>query len=489
MLTAGLAGLFFCWVAASPIGSVPDEYQHYKWGYALWTGQVHAGSTTYEVPLLFTSNRISCYAFQPQVSAGCNTDGQHDGVERLVSAETSANFYPPAFYALTGWTLRLFPNDTGVYLGRLVGAAVCAALLAASLALLRSVGWRAASFGLLFCVSPMLAFFAGGYNPQGLELAIVTALVTSALVTFHVDRSHSAIRFATALLCASLVALPLVRPLGWLWSLLLLALVALTAGIPRRGEVREPDRGVSTLRSTSRAVWISLLVGMIVGYTWGRLGSTIGSSGPAAADQRIVLLKRVLLYLLDRMQEFPLEWLGVTGSLDTFPPAPATAIWYGALGVLVTIGLACARRWWIASVLASVAGIVVATVYTEFRAEAAGSTLAQGRYVLPLVFVVILAASAAWDLAPPAVPVRAFSLLAGAWAATHVALLAQSLRRNIYGFPGLPWTAPAAWQPPVFAAAILLASLATAVWVAVVVRRWSRAEPSSLATRAALDAG
>ena len=50
VMTLGLFGLFSAWSVAGPIGSAPDEYQHYKYAYAIWSGQVGDDDPNYDLP-------------------------------------------------------------------------------------------------------------------------------------------------------------------------------------------------------------------------------------------------------------------------------------------------------------------------------------------------------------------------------------------------------------------------------------------------------
>jgi len=453
VVTVALSILFGSWAIASPIGSVPDEYMHYKWGYALWTGQVHAGTSEYLVPVLFTSNRITCYAFQPTVTPDCDKTLEGQDLDKLVRVGTTANFYPPAFYALTGWALRIWPNDTGVYVGRLVNAAIVAALLAACLSLLRSAGFRALAFGVLFCVSPMVAFFAGGYNPQALELAFVVAILTSGLVLLHGDPGPAQRRFAACYLALALVGIGLVRPLGWAWIVVLLGLLALTAPsrlLALRRSV--PAEGSAPGRSRTWALMVGAgaVVGLAAGYAWDKLAAQAPASAPPGPGGGMTMLKHVVLYLFARAQAFPQEWVGQTGSLDTPAPVPAVALWYAGLGVLVLIGLAAASRWLVVAAVGSVLVMAVVTVLMEYRVQSAtGGTLAQGRYVFPLLFALILVTALALDAGGGVLPWRTFPVISGVWVLVQVLDFAQALRRNSYGITGSPWETPLRWTPPV----------------------------------------
>lgn len=450
-LAAAVALLSSVWALASPLGSVPDEYMHYKYAYALWSGQVSATSGEYQIPETLALPRQECFNQRATVPAGCSlplaaaTDEDVDTLTR-----TTANRYPPLYYALTGWLIRISPNDLGIYAARIVGALICSALVA--LACWRLVlTSRRAVLGWLVCLSPMAFYFFGGYNPQGLELASSVLLISAGI---GLVRAPS--RLDAGIVLAASVALALVRPAGFVWPGLILPLLLIALWRRERGF----PLGWFLAACAAAAV--------VAGGAWSVLfpADATGQTNPGTT------LSALLSNSAARFLEFPKEWVGVFGGLDAPVSSLVIAAWWGVAGVVVLIGLGSRNtRVLIAVGLAVLAGTLFALAI-EYRVEAGwGYVMLQGRYVLPLVYfcLVLLALAGQSVRIEPIAGVLA--AMGGVWALVQTAAVAQGLQRFIYGQNVSPIGQAAGWNPPVPALVLLVAALAASMAIAVVVQR------------------
>ena len=178
------------WAFASPLLSVPDEPAHLVKSAAVARGELtgrkiairdegpgsifRGGFTVVvDVPLSYawqTSEIPNCFIYDPTTPAGCAPEFRDQPEE--VTWTTWVGEYPPTYYAAVGWATLVDTGRNGVYLARLVSAAISAAFLATAFACaLTSARHRVLALGVVLAATPMTLFLAGSINPNGLEIA------------------------------------------------------------------------------------------------------------------------------------------------------------------------------------------------------------------------------------------------------------------------------------------------------------------------------
>ena len=453
VMTLGLFGLFSAWSIAGPIGSAPDEYQHYKYAYAIWSGQVGDDDPNYDLPRSLIFPRILCYAFQPEVTADCDRTSSEPDLSRLETVQTTADNYPPLYYALAGWVLRIDSGDSGVIAARLVGALPSAALLAWAASVLYRRRHNLALTALTLSITPMVAHLSGSFHPDGLQFALAALLGATALsllVDSAAGRAPDNVAFGG--LCASLVLLPLARPGGLFLALLTCGLVALAA-FPLT-----PTRFRTFLGSFrwTHFLWLGIAVASSLALVllWGIYsGSSIKVGAPPTRA-----LWETTFGIARRWDLFPTEWVGKFFSLDAPVSQALVVLWFAAGGTLVFRGLAGpARRLQLAQ-FATLASAFALTVYVAYTAPWEGGLVAQGRYVLTFVSLILVLGGFAAER-------TAFSNDRGmalwimcSWVLIQACGLALGLKRVMVGASS-SWFEPPSWSPPV--SATLLVAVAT----------------------------
>jgi Predicted membrane protein (DUF2142) len=222
-VTLGIFLMSTAYALAAPLGSPPDEPEHWRYAWGALTGQdVATGEVT--VPRSLTGYPGACFNESPEVGASCADEITPDPEQ--VASGTSALLYPTLYYRLVGWPLLLSPAETGLLGARVVSAAVVAIVWGVAFApwLGRSAWLMRAS--LLLAVTPSALYFAGMISPQGLELASLAA-VWSLTVTVFLGLRRGLYRdlpvwVQLAWPAISMVAC-LTRVLSWWWVLVAVA--------------------------------------------------------------------------------------------------------------------------------------------------------------------------------------------------------------------------------------------------------------------------
>lgn len=419
MLIAG------AWSLSTPIDGSPDEHRHLIYAYALATGQVTSSSTTYVVPDRIGLNRSACYAFAPEESAACDRLSTQSGSETITTA-TSANNYPRLYYRIAGWPLRWLPSDAGVYAARLVGGALSCTLLSLAFMSARRLRSPWLGLGLLLCVTPMVFFLIGSFNPHGLELAGSAAFIVALLALLVNPQTAGRMAKTTALLAVP--AMVLARPNGFIWPVALAGLILLAAADPRRSVARLSARfrgllAAVTFATMAFALWWQL--------SKGARDTGAGVIGPAA--DRFDSPLAAFTQILTRTQTFPGDWIGTFGWLDTRVTTATLLIWFGTIGGLVLLGLTLrpGRQLWVAGAAVLMSLVLTLGVDAYYRSTL-GVTVAQGRYVLPFAMLAVCLVTLNMT-GITVVQARLPGWVATFWVLGSMVALAESVRRYTVG--------------------------------------------------------
>ncbi|HVF13752.1 MAG TPA: DUF2142 domain-containing protein [Acidimicrobiales bacterium] len=466
-----LFGIIALWSVSGPLFSGPDEPSHVVKAAAVARGQLvgedrqvgfeHDPSvrtgTVVRVPQVFADGHRmpSCYAFRPEITAGCA--GAFGGSAAEAEVPTFAGHYQPAYYAVVGLPSLVFTSASGVFLMRLAGAAVCAALLASAFASASS-SRRPTELvlGTALAMTPMVVYIASVVNPSALEISAALCVWVSTLVLMAgLDEGGS--RRLVVRIGVSGALLALSRGLSPLW-LLVIALVALT--VARRETLADLAR-----RRDVRLCAVALVAAAAVASAWLVLAGTLQTREPPR-DATTSVAAAVRASLGDTDTDLR-EMIGWYGWLDVDGPALTRHIWLGAVGAAVLGAFTAAGRRYVVALALLLTSVVVLPVVVEAIQVGTLGLFWQGRYTLPLaVGVPPLAALAIADRvrARPEVLSRLATVLLGALALGQVLAYAIATRRYSVGAlgPVMYVLGDDAWQPPVPTWA-LLAALVVAV--------------------------
>jgi hypothetical protein len=483
------------WALGQPLFAGPDEQDHVRRAASVAHGEI-IGPTRHgkpdhlrfvKVPAPF-ARAYPCFAFKPAVSAECeiNIDEGDKGDVRLPLANGR---YPPTPFAAVGLPSVVWPSAFGVYVMRVLGAALCGALFASALLSLRETRapWLAAS-GLAFALTPMVFFLSSVVNPNSLEIAGGVGLWASGVLLVGKAREgvvDGRIVTRTAIAAGVLVV---TRPLGMLWLGLAGAVLLLTGTWPALRRL---------LGARIVQIWGGV-VGLCIAFelAWTTFYDTLGSKEPPGPSADGLSTVEVLRQTFGSTSLNYREMIGVFGWRDTPAPALTSVLWTAAIGVLVVLGVGLSRRR-SASVIAALLGLIVVVPalleYIEARRFGFGW---QGRYTLP--FAVGLPILCGFTLAQEPARIlqrgRLLIVLGIAFVVAHFVAFAQNLRRYSVGKDGtLTFWLDADWTPPVpsslllLAYAVLIVALAFWLWGDVATRKPTTPETSEVAAGAERD--
>ncbi|NJC64451.1 DUF2142 domain-containing protein [Planosporangium flavigriseum] len=378
------------WALAMPFGGVPDEGNYITRAAGAGRGEFlgelassaeGAGAFHHVKRGLMVDNM--CWQGNAQKSAECGL--QPTGKDDIVRLHTTAGRYPPAYFAAVGWPLTIWPTWTGIWLARLIGAAIASAFLAS--AMFAAVRWTRHPLlpaAVIVAVTPITLHISGGVNPNGVEIAAGLAFMVG-LAAIALDRRPTAPPAVYTLIGVSALTLTAVRPFGPLWTLAII-------GICFVPTTRKRLRRVLTNRRV--LAWLAALaVVLIASVTWSIAVETGKPGWVAAMD--ITPEEALRVELFGRLQQYANEMVGVMSWLDAPLPGLAYVAWFMAFGLLFLGGFALGEwhyRWRIAALTLAAFGVMV--IPDALNARTYGF-YAQGRYVLPIaVGLPILAAYA-----------------------------------------------------------------------------------------------
>lgn len=460
------------WALANPLFSGPDEPEHVRRAYSVAHGEI-VGPTRpghpehfrfVKVPGPFARANERCFAGRAHVTAACEINIDL-GVKRATRVVTGTGRYPPTPFAAVGLPSLLWPSKFGVYVMRILGAALCGALMASALLSLREekVAWLA-TLGLAFAVTPMVLFIASIVNPSNLEIAGGIGVWSSGLVLVRKAREGLVDGRVVARTAIAASVLVLARPLGMLW--LAVAGVILLVTCTREALVR-------LIRSKVAQGW-ALLVTLCIGFElawivfYDALGSKAPLGEPADGLSNVEVLERTFGYT----NRSYTEMIGRFGWLDTPAPSLTLVLWTAALGLLLALALALTRGR-VAVSIATLLGLVVAVPpvleFIEARRFGFGW---QGRYTLPLaVGLPILCGFALAQEPRRMLPRGRLPIVLGiTFVVAHFLAFFENLRRYTVGINGpLAFWRRAEWSPPLpslfLLAAFAVLIVALALWL------------------------
>jgi hypothetical protein len=388
------------WVFASPYDGAPDEVRHLIRAAGVVEGQIFAKPATepghgnvgaYQtVPKGLVEGRAPtitynyCYHWKPSRSAACAPVPGLGG-KTPTTVITGAGRYNPVYYSAVGGPLVLWPDWTGIFLARLVSAALCAAFLAS--AWLSCLEWRRSRLllaGLLVAATPAFFELAGAVNPNSLEIAAGISLAAAAVpLLLGGDSAHAPRWLRRAALAA--MGIGQFRAMG---PELIAALLVVLLVPPSRARLRQLWR-----RPSARWWSAGVLASCALGETWTVI-SKVGDIGNVVNTRYSTLqILRTELLPDGRLLRVVEQMIDGFSYYDTKPPILILVVW----GIPIVLLLVTAFAWgtWLERwrLAALVAGALAIPVLFEVSSANAFGFSFQGRYILPLAVAVPMLAA------------------------------------------------------------------------------------------------
>lgn len=436
------------WALASPVFSVPDENAHAGKALATTLGELTgkldpAGVTYVDLPEGFTySPTAMCFAYDADHPADCGFSVGDPGDDFIVSWVAN---YNPLYYVLVSLPTYVVKGEAGFYAMRFVSAALSALLCAATLAVAHGARRaRPLYLGIGILSAPMMTYFAGAVNPQGIEIASAAAVAVTALLVLDPDRQEPARALWWIVHAIGAVILLNARASGPLWYVVVLATVTVGTGVRpwlRAIRARSSWPAITTVAmGAGFAAWWLLHVGQLTQQARQGDAPLVGGSIVSVAS---AMVRNTPLYVE--------QAAGYFGWLDTRLPPALLGLGLIGLALPILTALLVAPRAGVVRIAALLAiGLVVPVVVQTASASHTG-IIWQGRYGL-FEYVAIVLVSC-WIAGPhlgSISPTRVTALTLGITSVYSALAFVFVLARYSIGEDGSATTllTSPAWSPP-----------------------------------------
>ncbi len=452
------------WSLASPLMSVPDEPAHTIKAAAVARGQFFgtSGETQGEVLNVVVPKYIAdvpelaCYRFKVNVTADCaprlNPDERHPTV-----AGTSAGNYNPLYYLVVGMGSRGISGEPAIYAMRILSGLLTSLFLAATvLAATQFTRRRWPFIAAGTAITPMVLYLSGAVNPNALEIVTAAAVFMNLALVLDNARDLGRVRFNIVVVGVAAAVLANTRALSLLW--LALAVIAALLMFPLR-DLLLLARNRLVLAMTG-LIGAAAAAGLIWLQRSNTLASLLGEPSPVTPEQAFGTM-------LNRTFDFAAAYVAQLGWLDT-PGPNGVFVWWSCLMVALMVMAISVRELQVrlgfivlfAAALA-IPPILQSQVITDL------GYIWQGRYLLPVIVPMLLAAGLALrsrDLPDSPYARRLAGWVIGLSIAAHTTVFANALRRYGVGiFDEANWGdmfGAAKWEPPLGWLALTAAYLA-----------------------------
>ena len=463
------------WSLASPMMSIPDEPAHtikaaaVARGQFLGTsGQTQGEQLQVEVPKYIADTQsLTCYAFKVIVTADCSP-GLNSADVQATTAGTSAGNYNPLYYLVVGLPSRILSGEPAIYAMRILSGLLCSLFLAATLFATTQFAnrrWPVVAAGV--AVTPMVLYLCGSINPNALEIVTTSAVFVNLCLVLENVRDLSRFRFNIVVVGVSASVLANTRALSLLW--LALAVIAALLMVPAR------DLLLLVKDKLVLAMTAMIALAAACGLLWlqmsNTLASLLGTPGTVTPEQAFGTM-------LERTFDIAASYVAQLGWLDTNGPT-GVFFWWSCLTGALMVAAVSIKQWrprlgFILLLVAAIAipPILQAQVVTEL------GYIWQGRYLLPVIVPMLLAAGLALRSHP--FPDSPFAKRTGAWTigltvAAHTAVFVNALRRYGVGISTeANWAdmfGATKWEPPLGWLLLAAAYLGGAVLAGVLLHR------------------
>lgn len=490
------AGLATVWSLASPIFSVPDENAHALKAVAQIRGQVigyqveGVKHTVVDLPPAYSyTPQIVCFAYVPTQSANCGVELGDEGGTNWFSTWVGA--YNPLYYYAVGWPSLILNGSAGIYAMRIVSGMLAATLVAwAYQSAMSGPRSRWMPLGLAFAAAPMVVYFFGSVNPNGIEIASAISLwaaLPRLLQQFDsrsvpADVSVLPRWYLWVIVTIASVTLSTARATGPLWLVVVVGICFIAGG----------RNSVKKLFTAARSyAWLAIVaVGGVFSIAW-TLGGGSLSGQAETADAPLVgsSFLQGFTHVLHTTPGYLQQAIGYFGWLDT--PLPTSVYWLFIvpLGLLLVLSLTASRLRSVVSLAAVIAAALFVPALVQGYSVSQTGIIWQGRYGLFLYLGVVILASVVLSEKQGEraafLSVRVTVIGAALIAMFGVIAFTVVMKRYVVG-SGHPvsemWTNPA-WQPPLGWMVLLtlysLISIVFIVWTVWIAVRTSRVEDSA----------
>ncbi|MEV1286970.1 DUF2142 domain-containing protein [Micromonospora sp. NPDC049679] len=376
------------WALAAPYDGSGDESWHTLRAYQVASGDIApepaaavggTGAYQWGPNNLYVSN---CWRTFPDRSAACTRDRTFPST--LVRFGNPAGRYNPAYYALVGGPIKIWPNMTGVILARLISAALAAALLAAALVSVVQYSRHRLMLGaLLLGATPMAISISGAINPNGVEIAAGIAFFASAIPLLIGAARERPPTWLVCVTVVSAVVLVTVRSGGPVW----LALGAFALLLPLR---------LRTFRQVLRPVALRWGVLVVAGAGVASVLWILIMKSTVLATFRVNVQlddDQIFLIELERWPYLVHQMVGVLSWVNAYMFGPAYLLWEFPVAALLLVALVVGSRLDRARLLIVIGGTVAVAAITEMNGATRVGFVNQGRYLLPTLSGALLLAA------------------------------------------------------------------------------------------------
>ncbi len=471
------------WALALPDNGTNDEDHHILRAYAVASGQiwspptavVRGGGAAFDIPRSLLVGDPSCT--RDDLPASCQLQPPDD--QTRVPTPSAAGRYNPLYYLPVGLPMLLSPDHTGTMLGRLVSAAMCAALLASAVAVAARRRDTLLLAAVVVVATPNVLNLAGSINPNGPELAAGILLWTSLLALVRARDSDFDDATTRRLLVLAAVAASLLLSLRTLGPMLLGLTALFGLALARRGRL-----GALLRRRDTRWLLGGLSLVSVYAVVW-TVVSGVLVNPPQPHAQHWPLSQDLAWIFTDRLSRWAIQVIGRFSYGEVFVPNALFASWYALAFVLVVPALLVAVRRQALVVAGVLAASVAVLVGFELAYVDHLGWSQQSRYVMPFGVGFVLGAVVVgrrfgqWlGVGRAAWLVRGIAVAAGA---LHVWALALVMARFQVGVGAGLRPFDGDWLPPTGPVLPLL--LAAAGAAALVVLAWrfeGRVGPASV---------
>ncbi|PRY68909.1 putative membrane protein DUF2142 [Glaciihabitans tibetensis] len=460
------------WALAGPVFSVPDENAHATKAIAQLRGQVIGNEVlgirhiVVELPEGYEYNpSILCFAFHSETPANC---GVELGDEGTTWFNTWVGAYNPVYYYLVGWPSLIFDGNASVYAMRIASALVGSIFLAlAAQAALAATRARWMPVALLFLASPMIVYFTGAVNPQGLEVAAAAALWVALLRLLETWRRPDEVllsrTYLWAVVAVSATLVANVRALGPLWVVVIILSCLIISGW----------QSVKGIFSTVRSYWGigAVAVAGLFSVIWTLSGGSLSKQAlPTDAPLVGASFFSGFMLMMRRTPEFIEQSAGYFGWFDAPLPSQAHVAFFVAFALLVIIAaVGTTRRGFLVMALLICLAIFVPALVQAYSVGQTG-IIWQGRYALFLYIAIalvpgmLLSSQAGRRL--HFLSVRMTVVVGALLAVFGIVAFVLTLRRYVVGnsMPMARMISEPQWQPPLTWP--VLVGLMVVVWIA-----------------------
>ncbi|WP_345638935.1 DUF2142 domain-containing protein [Rugosimonospora acidiphila] len=387
------------WAIALPANGTYDEKDHVARAYAVVTGQLTTDKTIVNrrgdvtpaflapASLLPSGSTVDCtWAPLPPKPASCQ---QWTSDRHKILTQSAAATYSPIYYLPVGLPLLVAPDMTGIILARLISVLLAALLLACSVGAAMRMGSRLLPVGIMLVCTPLVMNLASSINPNGLEIVSGILVFSSLLALVRApderldDRS---VRRLLVMACAGSLLLLTLRELGP--ALLAIDVVA-CALLARRGRIGALWRR----RDLRWALGVCWAVGLVFAAGWLEYSGFANIATNARAALHLSLGQELHEIASQRIPFFVRQIVGEFDYGETHVPTYVIAAWYLLMAALVVPCLRYARLRFGAVLVALLAVCLAMLVVLDLHFLPEIGWFSQGRYALPSLVGVVLAAA------------------------------------------------------------------------------------------------